>query len=128
MSHRKATQPLRILLVEDHGDTRAVFAMLLGRKGHEVITVGSLAAALEAAHEHPEIDLLICDIGLPDGDGWELMTTLHSQLGVPGIAITARGLPSDLERSAAAGFAFHLSKPMDPQELFQAIDKISRMR
>jgi len=114
----------RILLVEDHADTRNAMLQLLRHLGHVVEAAKSVRTALKAATDHPSIDLLICDIGLPDGDGWELMTTLRSQYGFPGIAVSGYGTPSDHERSLAAGYAIHLVKPLDPEELEAAIDHI----
>lgn len=117
----------RILLVEDDNGTLGALTLLLGRRGHEVTSVKSLRGALEAASTHADFDILICDIGLPDGDGWELMTTLQAQYGMPGIALTGYSTPSDWERSAAAGFAFHLVKPIEPQELYAAIEKVTKI-
>lgn len=123
---RENVTPRRILLVEDHGDTLSVFAAMLRRRGHAVITVSSSRAAMEAMKEDSAIDILICDIGLPDGDGWELMKALRSRWSIPGIAVTGFGMPSDHERSAEVGFAFHLVKPIDPQELDFAMEQVMK--
>jgi len=69
-------------------------------------------------------DLLVCDIGLPDGDGWQLMEIVRTHHRVAGIAMSGFGSPSDLKRSAAAGFSTHLVKPFDPDELYSAIGNL----
>lgn len=112
--------PLRILLVEDHEPTRAALSHLLKRRKYEVQAAASLeeARALAAAHT---FDLVISDIGLPDGSGYDLMDTLASQHGVRGIALTGYGMDRDVERSHQAGFVTHLTKPVQMQALEAAI-------
>jgi DNA-binding response OmpR family regulator len=108
---------LNILLVEDHSDTAAILKLYLERHGHRVATAGTRQEALA----HPGLsrfEALICDIGLPDGSGWELLPELRARMGLAyAAAITARGLPGDEVRSRAAGFQAHLTKPFAPQEL-----------
>ena len=107
---------LRILLVEDHVDTAAVLARILRRMGHEVFAAESVSSALAlAASEIPgaTIDLVVSDLGLPDGSGLDLMRRLSSQYGLRGIALSGFGMDSDLAQSAAAGFSRHLIKPID---------------
>lgn len=113
--------PLRILYVEDHPDTLAVMTRLLHKLGHTVHPAPSLADALRLARQHP-LDLLISDLSLPDGSGIDLLGSLrttHPRL--PAIAISGHGSPDDLRRSKAAGFAHHLTKPLDIAELQHAI-------
>ncbi len=100
----------RILLVEDHEDTRAALARLLRRRGFEVALAGSAAEARALANQQT-FDLLISDIGLPDGDGFELMSDLRGR-GLKGIALTGYGMETDVERSRQAGFLAHLTKPI----------------
>lgn len=103
---------LRILMVEDHADTRRVLQRLLTRRGHEVAVA---ACGEEALNLLPgqAFDLLICDVGLPDTDGYTLLgEILHRRPGLPAIAMTGYGMESDVERSAAAGFLAHLTKPV----------------
>jgi hypothetical protein len=102
---------LRILLVEDHIDTRRSMVRLLGRK-HTVSDVGSVEAALKTARGQ-KFDLVISDLGLPDGSGLELMKQLREQYGLPGVCLSGFGMEDDLERSADAGFRHHLTKPVD---------------
>jgi two-component system CheB/CheR fusion protein len=115
---------LRILLVEDHGDTARVITQLLQRAGHEVSTVGDMAAALREADQR-EFDLLVSDLGLPDGSGLELMREFRRRgRTYPGIALTGFGQQADVARSLAAGFASHLTKPVDQDQLERAIAEV----
>jgi PAS domain S-box-containing protein len=106
---------LRILLVEDHDDTRASLARLLGRR-HTVRDVPSVEAALQTA-DRESFDLVISDIGLPDGSGLELMRALRDRYGLKGICLSGFGMEDDIARSAEAGFDHHLTKPIDLRKL-----------
>ncbi len=112
---------LRILLVEDHEDTRAILGRTLERSGHDVTTAGTVASAIEAAATGP-FDLLISDVGLPDGSGVDLMRRLQP---LPGIALTGFGMATDIARCREAGFRAHLTKPIDPTELGKAIQLVA---
>ena len=109
-----------ILLVEDHEQTRATLVLLLERRGHRVSGVGTLEAARARAGQQ-DFDLLISDLGLPDGDGHELMAELHERFGFPGIALSGYGMETDIARSRACGFSAHLTKPVDIRVLESAI-------
>ena len=112
---------LKILLVEDHATTRAALGRTLERRHHKVVAVGTRAEALEAGSREP-FDLLISDLGLPDGDGYELLQMLRiAQPGLHGIALSGFGMEGDLRRSAAAGFSLHLVKPIPVSKLDAAI-------
>ena len=115
---------LRILLVDDHADTLSVLKRVLTRRGHEVFAANSAAAALEVASAQ-EIDLLISDIGLPDRSGLELMAELSRDRGIRGIALSGYGAEGDLERSRAAGFFGHLTKPVEIPALEKLIAEVS---
>lgn len=120
---------LRILLVEDHADTANVMARLLKMLGHEVRLADSVksALALARASDAPNIDLLISDIGLPDGTGFDVMRGICDQRGwVPAIALTGFGMDHDVARSRAAGFSEHLIKPVNFDRLEAAIRAVSR--
>ena len=108
---QRAVRPLHILLVEDHGVTAKMMRMVLTAEGHTVETAGDVATALELAGQHP-FDLLVSDLGLPDGSGHDLMRQLR-QRGhkFPGIALSGYGQEEDIQRSHEAGFAAHLTKP-----------------
>jgi CheY-like chemotaxis protein len=122
---------LRILLVEDHPDTAAQLTRLLKRAGHEVTWAGSIREARELisarAEKTPERDfnILISDLGLPDGSGNDLMRDLAGNHPIPGIALSGYGMTDDIRESMAAGFSRHMTKPVDWQELKIAIQKIA---
>jgi PAS domain S-box-containing protein len=105
-----------VLLVEDHGPTRAALARLLVRRRYKVVEAGSAAEALERAAE-AQFDLVISDIGLPDQDGYQLMTSLRDRHGLRGIALSGYGMEQDIARGRRAGFIAHLIKPVSIQAL-----------
>ena len=116
--------PLRILLVEDHAETRAVLSQLLERRGHTVFPAQDTASALQLA-ETREVELLISDIGLPDGTGYDLMKRLRlMRPSLAGIALSGFGMRSDMAQSREAGFAQHLVKPVNLESLQSAIQGI----
>ncbi|MEI8233194.1 MAG: response regulator [Verrucomicrobiota bacterium] len=116
---------LRILLVEDHGDTARVLGRLLRNQGHEVRTAADLQKALEWCRQW-EFDLLISDLGLPDGTGLDLMRQLRSlRPEIPGIALSGYGTEEDIRQSYEAGFAEHLIKPIEMDRLWEAIYRIA---
>ena len=114
---------LRILLVEDHNDTRIALAKLLCRQGYKVETAEDVASALNVA-AHQEFDLLVSDIGLPDASGLDLMQELRRKRPIKGIALSGFGMESDATMSKASGFSEHLLKPVNFQELQAAIRRI----
>lgn len=118
---------LRLLVVEDHKDTLATLERLLTRRGYEVRTAGSIAEALKVAGDH-DFDVLISDIGLPDGRGTELLAQIEAGRGrrVPSIAMSGFGMDEDLERSREAGFSEHLTKPVEFPSLHRAIARVSQ--
>ncbi|HEY2291940.1 MAG TPA: ATP-binding protein [Thermoanaerobaculia bacterium] len=119
--------PLRILLVEDHADTAEAMAELLREMGHEVTVADSVAGGLAAAEgQAGRIDLVLSDLGLPDGTGLDLMTELHGRYGVKGIALSGYGMEEDIRKSLEAGFDRHLTKPVNLQALQTAIQDAAR--
>ncbi len=118
---------LHILLVEDHADTAAAMAELLREMGHRVTVAHSVAAGLAAAERSGgRIDLVLSDLGLPDGTGLDLMAELHDRYGVKGIALSGYGMEEDVRRSLEAGFERHLTKPVNLQALQSAIQETAR--
>jgi PAS domain S-box-containing protein len=113
--------PRRLLLVEDDPATSTVLARLLRRRGAEVTAARGLREA-RAAAENAEFDLIISDLGLPDGSGLELARWLALRGGrTPSIALSGYGSEEDIRRSLEAGFAAHLTKPVDIRTLEAAI-------
>ncbi|RYD73035.1 MAG: response regulator [Verrucomicrobiaceae bacterium] len=117
------SHPLRILLVEDHPNTREVLTRLLKRQGHTVLSAESVESALNVA-DHNQVDIAISDLGLPDGSGLDLMPTLKSRYGLKGIAVSGYGMEGDFERSRQAGFGAHLVKPIDFKQLQVALQEV----
>jgi len=117
---------LRLLVVEDHQDTAFALHHLLVRRGYEVKVAHTVAQALEVAEEF-DFDILITDIGLPDGNGIELFESLKQrrQGVLHGIALSGFGMEEDLSRSSRVGFAAHLTKPVSFAQLHGCLVKIS---
>jgi len=115
---------LRLLVVEDHADTARTLARLLGRAGFAVVTASNVASALATA-ERETFDVLISDIGLPDGCGTEVMRGVRARSTVPGIAMSGYGMEEDVRRSREAGFSEHLVKPVDADKLKEAIRRVT---
>ncbi len=115
---------VNVLLVEDHEDTRVTLHRLLERRGHHVVSASCLAGALELARREP-LDILISDIGLPDGSGLSLPKAVNKVCGhpIPGIALSGFGRDEDISLSSQAGFARHLVKPVEVQTLIEAIQE-----
>jgi PAS domain S-box-containing protein len=114
----------RLLLIEDHAPTRLTLQQLLLRRNYEVVAAGSVAEARDLmTREH--VDFVISDIGLPDGNAYDLMAELRGRLGLTGIALTGYGMESDIARSHAAGFVIHLTKPLRVQSLDEALAKLA---
>ena len=119
------SHPLRIFIVENHADTLNLLTQYLESMGHTVCSANTMAEALEALPNSP-CDALISDIGLPDGDGWQLMEQAHLPASVYAIAMSGFGMNADRLRSKAAGFRRHLLKPFVPAELDKALEEASQ--
>ena len=115
---------ISVLLVEDHIDTALAMSRLLGRRGYAVQTANRVEDALRIAGQ-THFDVLVSDIGLPDGTGLELIARLQKLQPIRGIALSGFGMEEDLERSRAAGFAEHLTKPIDFKQLEAAISRVA---
>lgn len=115
---------LCLLLVEDHGDTAEMMQRMLEAEGHRVTTAGDVASALALIGSH-HFDMLISDLGLPDGSGLDLMRDLRARgRSLPCIALSGYGQEQDIRESHAAGFAAHVVKPVDMDRLLDAMDKV----
>jgi CheY-like chemotaxis protein len=118
---------MKILYVEDHADTAAAFSIFLRGWGHFVAVAGTLADA-RAQISSERFDLLICDLGLPDGSGNELMKDLLKLYPIKAIAVTGYGFPNEIAEARAAGFHMHLLKPIDVAKLRKLIDSLANER
>jgi CheY-like chemotaxis protein len=116
-------RPVRILLVDDHEDTLEAMSRLLTLFGHEVVTASTYNEALTIGQQE-KFNLLISDIGLAGGSGYDLMRALKSLSPVKGIALSGYGMRGDIDRSIAAGFSAHLTKPCDLSALSAAIEQV----
>ena len=119
--HSGPRQLYRLLLVEDHQPTLDVLARLLRKQGHEVFTAATVEEAREFAAAQ-EFDLVISDIGLPDGNGVDLMMELTRDYGLRGIALSGYGMDEDLARTRNAGCIAHLVKPIDFERLNRVLE------
>jgi CheY-like chemotaxis protein/anti-sigma regulatory factor (Ser/Thr protein kinase) len=125
VNHRlggKTSKPLRILLVEDHNDTRRTMSRLLIHFGHDVVTADNVEGAMARLASN-NIDAVLCDIGLPDGSGYEVAAQARANGGIKTVALTGFGTEQDVQRSKEAGFDFHLVKPINFQELQKILDQ-----
>jgi CheY-like chemotaxis protein len=111
---------LRILIVEDHDDSREMLEHLLLAHGHSVAAVASCHEAREVAAAK-RFDMLICDIDLPDGDGVELMRSLRRDFLMTTIALSALTQRQEVARCEKAGVHAFLAKPLRIEELMKTI-------
>jgi signal transduction histidine kinase len=119
----KKKSGMRILLVEDHEPTRTALSHLLTRRDCKVMVAASVAEARTLARQE-NFDLVVSDIGLPDGDGYTLMSELRKDFALKGIALTGYGMEQDLLRGQNAGFVAHLTKPVRMESLEKALSEV----
>lgn len=113
---------LRLLLVEDHPDSAELLAELLESKGHTVRIAATATDALARAAEEP-FDLVVSDVGLPDGSGYELMQKLRDRFALRGIALTGTRMTDQM---ADSGFIAFLTKPIALRTLEQTLENVTR--
>jgi signal transduction histidine kinase len=118
---------VRILFVDDHADTGATIKLLLERRGYAVVTAVDIEGAMSEAASGP-FDLLITDIGLPDGSGLELAERLAVPGGMKAIAVSGYGMESDVDASRRAGFVAHMTKPVNIEDLVTVIESATAER
>ena len=116
----------RILVVEDHRDSRDAMAKLLRFSGYGVSTASCVAEALRAAEREP-IDLVVCDLSLPDGNGAQLIRQICQRRPVPAIAVTGHS-ETDSPAPDVTGFCQRLTKPVQLPILLAAIESATRHR
>jgi two-component system CheB/CheR fusion protein len=121
---------MRIFVVENHANTLKYFHLYLESEGHTVFEARTMQEALDAI-PGANCDVLISDIGLPDGKGWDLLSRLRAE-GLPhppyAVAISGYGTPEDRARSSEAGFRHHLLKPFSPDKLDAVLKEAARER
>ena len=111
------------MVVEDHADTLRVLARLLDHFGHEISVANGAQSALEIV-DSKEFDVVLSDIGLPDGTGYEVIAQAKRKQPIKGVALTGFDKDEDIKRSKEAGFDFHLSKPVDFHELRMVLTQL----
>jgi PAS domain S-box-containing protein len=114
---------LRVLVAEDDADSAAAVTAILKLHGCDTAVASSASECIRLTREWPA-DVLICDVGLPDDDGFGLLRRLRNLPEgetLPAIALTAYSRPEDRARALAAGFRAHLSKPLDPEHLLREV-------
>jgi CheY-like chemotaxis protein len=110
----------RLLVVEDHEPTRGALQEMLEARNFKVKAAGTIADAWALVRANT-FDLLLSDIGLPDGDGYLLMRELADLHGMRGIALTGYGLDDDIKLSKEAGFSAHIVKPIRAKVLDETL-------
>jgi len=116
------TSTLNILVVEDDEDTRKWLARYLKDVGHVVATAPTMCDGLTKLAA-PPFDVLLSDIGLPDGSGWALLTKVEDRKSLYPIAMSGFGFAEDRAKSKAAGYRHHLLKPFDPDKLLPMLNE-----
>lgn len=119
---RRNPQGISILLVEDHKDSAEVMSRLLRARGYSVETCATVAEALKIASGR-HFNLILSDIGLPDGTGIDLIRQIREHSSIPAIALTGFGMDQDIKRYKEAGFDAHLTKPVNIQKLEMVINQ-----
>ena len=122
MSESVSIKSLRVFVVENHPDTLASLQLYLQDLGHHVHSAMTMTQALNVVPKS-DVDILICDIGLPDGTGWELLQKLPRK--VFAVAMSGFGMNADAAKSKAAGFRYHLLKPFKAAELDKILAEAS---
>jgi CheY-like chemotaxis protein len=118
---------LRVLIVDDHADSARALARLFRSEGHVVITAHTVNGAIALVTGQRPIDVLVSDIGLPDGDGCELLRRLRAFYGgraVPAVALTGRGDEGWVEDCRRSGYGEFLMKPVTFGQVLDAVKAV----
>jgi CheY-like chemotaxis protein len=123
-----ARRPLRLLLAEDNPVNQKLAVRLLEKKGHTVVVAGDGVEAVRAVADQP-FDLVLMDVQMPEMDGFDATAAIRARergtgRHVPILAMTAYAMKGDRERCLAAGMDGYVSKPIQPRELWQAIEAL----
>jgi CheY-like chemotaxis protein len=116
---------VRVLVVDDETDSRAMLSAVLEGHGAAVTAAGSAAEAV-AAFERARPDIIVSDIAMPEEDGYSLIRRIRALAPgrggrTPAVALTGRVTADDRTRALAAGFQAHVAKPIDTAELLEAV-------
>jgi CheY-like chemotaxis protein len=120
--------PLRVLVVEDHPDTLMCLNYLFRRLGYLTLTADCCAAARTACRDDGPIDVVVSDVGLPDGDGVALLEELKHLYGVNSVALTAHAMPADVQRYRRSSIDRCLIKPAGVGELRDVVESFKSTR
>ena len=115
---------LRILVVEDHSETQQALSRLLSHFGHEISVADGAQNAMNMI-DSKDFDVVLCDIALPDGSGYDVIAEAKRKRPVKGVALSGFAATEDIERGREAGFDFHLAKPVDFYELRTVLGQIA---
>src|SRR5262249_3843932 len=115
---------LRILVVEDHSDTLQALSRLLNHFGHEISTADGARSAVKMINSK-EFDVVLCDIALPDGNGYDVIAEAKRRRAVKAVALSAFAARADIEPGIKAGFDFHLAKTVDFHDLRSVLGQIA---
>ncbi|MBB5412089.1 hypothetical protein HDG34_006055 [Paraburkholderia sp. HC6.4b] len=126
-SNMQPASSLSVLLIEDHADTADVMAQLMRGLGHQVTVVGRVDDALAATQLH-RFDLVVSDVGLPDGTGLDFVKAFREHSDVPAVALTGFGTDEDVRRCLSAGFTSHLTKPVNFGQLEAMIESAAQLK
>jgi len=118
----RSTKAMTILLIEDHEDTVRYIKRFLDQLGHEVIVAADGASAVGVVNAR-HFDVILSDIGLPDGDGWSLMERIRGHTRAYAIAMSGFGAAGDVARSRSVGYHDHLTKPFTPDKLRETLER-----
>lgn len=120
MNHTAGGDALTILVIEDDDLTLAALTMQLERMSHVIRGASSVKTAVRSLQDQ-YCDMILCDIGLPDGCGWDLLKMVPASAYGFAIAMSGYGAPADLRKSLESGFICHLCKPFGSKELKSAM-------
>jgi CheY-like chemotaxis protein len=120
---------LRVLVVDDERDSRRTISAILEVHGAIVTAASSAAEGLRLSGRH-SFDILLCDIAMPEQDGYSLIRSIRSPADeksrVPAVALTAYGRPAEREIALGEGFDEYLKKPVEPEELIALVARMAR--
>jgi len=122
---------LRILVVDDEPDARALARRVLEERGAHVVTVASALEAMAVVGGDSAPSVVVSDIGMPNEDGYDFIRNMRALPGlagrIPAVALTALARTEDRQRALLAGYQTHISKPVDPAELVAVIADVTEM-